>query len=1044
MAAVTPWPSSSNDDGWVNLHFSFPNKANPKELIKKGGWPFKTIEAFVSRVNFALERSTQFKDMWFCTSLQSKAGVNSKGKPKAERKKANAMGLKAIWVDIDVDDDPKHYHTVNEALTAILTFQVKVGLPAPSAIVFSGGGIHVYWISRDTLTPQEWHPYADGLKQLLLANNIKCDAGLTTDSARILRIPGTLNYKYDPPKPVDLAPGPLKIYDFPTKLAFLHEFSGPVLAAAPVAGFTLWAEGVTGKTFQRPSAAFSSLDAANDTLAAGIDKHEDFKLDPRPIFTKCGFYRTALKEGGASYNQPLWMLSVLGSTFMENGDAIAHKVSEGHASYSEADTQAMYDRKVAERSASGIGYPSCSAIAGSGCQACKTCPLFANGKSPLNIKPDPPKVTAAVTPGVQSQAALDAFLPDGFEFNGDGIVCKVLEQEDDGETITSLIPLFKSVLSKFWLQKMPGESLNFTATVDLGFVEQINVAMGEIAKTGFPAYLMEKRVLFDTRGEKYLKEFFVSTIGKLRSLSAAQQAVPFGWYLEKGKRRGFVYDGRVMMDDGTERPCGAVDQNIQDMYRPHGEMAEWMKAANCVLDRQRPELTAIMLTAFASPLMHLASRNTVMYAARGSDSGAGKSSAAMLGMSVWGDPIATKGTETQTSNNVTTIMKTIRNLPFYWDEVTDDPSLMRIDKLLVEADGGKEKGRNLDGQRTQGIGKWQLAVSYTANISFVEFLKKNNPNTPARLMRVLEWDVKRVEGGPGHMPDADATELVNLSRENYGHMGAVYAKYLSLNHNRIHDELKAKTNEIQHRLKAQNDERLWVAGMAMMIIGAGCARDCGLNVDPQEIEAFMYRVHKFNLEERDRFAKGGKLDNSESLLTRYLKQRDAGFQGIWTNYMHNNPGKPPKPVSVVHGPQSAHPNARGGIEFRFAIENRQLMIARRDFDKWIVGEKVSPSYIHASLIERYDMDEKLLQLGSGTLHNPGREDCLILNIKPNTPMWQYMTSWTVPAEVERMEAEPDQPDAPDIETGFEEALVASPGTNGVTADDVRAAMQGPV
>jgi hypothetical protein len=118
MANVVPWPSSPQDDGWVNLHFSFPDTKNPKLLVKKGGWPIKTIDSFISRTSFALTTPARYKDIWYCTSLQRVAGTNTKGKPKAERKKINAMSLKSIWIDIDVDDDPKHYHTVEEALRA--------------------------------------------------------------------------------------------------------------------------------------------------------------------------------------------------------------------------------------------------------------------------------------------------------------------------------------------------------------------------------------------------------------------------------------------------------------------------------------------------------------------------------------------------------------------------------------------------------------------------------------------------------------------------------------------------------------------------------------------------------------------------------------------------------------------------------------------------------------------------------------------------------------------------------------------------------------
>ena len=74
----------------------------------------------------------------------------------------------------------------------------------PNAAVASGGGLHVYWISNTPLTPDQWHPLACALKNAALTNGLRCDAGCTVDSARVLRVPGTWNCKNGLQRPVKL------------------------------------------------------------------------------------------------------------------------------------------------------------------------------------------------------------------------------------------------------------------------------------------------------------------------------------------------------------------------------------------------------------------------------------------------------------------------------------------------------------------------------------------------------------------------------------------------------------------------------------------------------------------------------------------------------------------------------------------------------------------------------------------------------------------------------------------------------------------------
>lgn len=388
LGAVVPWPVDNT--GYVNLHYSMMDDEPGKPLIKGSGWPFQNISAFVQRAAW-VNTTAKFKDCWYCTSRQRAATTNAKGKPKALRGHTNALDLKAIWIDVDIgnppDPDPKkplpkkHYDTLPEAWDAICAFRDKVSMPAFSAVVRTGGGLHIYWISDKPLLPQDWLPYAMGLKALLLSEGIKCDAGLTTDDVRILRVPGTFNHKYDPPREVELLPLPLVQYDFKNKLAFLTTISPLPSVPSPTLVPDIFAN-------SKPADGFAALDPKDDSLSAGIeksDKRESLPLDPKPVFKECAFMREAFKTGGKDYANPLWNLSVLCTSFMENGNVFAHAISKGHATYTPDDTQALYDRKVAGRGDRGIGWPSCATIQSNGCTLCKNCPHLSKGKSPLHL-----------------------------------------------------------------------------------------------------------------------------------------------------------------------------------------------------------------------------------------------------------------------------------------------------------------------------------------------------------------------------------------------------------------------------------------------------------------------------------------------------------------------------------------------------------------------------------------------------------------------------------------------------------------------------------
>ncbi len=124
------------------------------------------------------------------------------------RSSQNAVGAWAFWADIDVAANKaatgQGYGTLEEAQAALSEFCAKAGLPEPTYIIASGSGIHCYWPFDTFLEREQWLEYAAKFKALMKALGLRADPSRTADLASVLRVPGTLNHKYSPPRPVTM------------------------------------------------------------------------------------------------------------------------------------------------------------------------------------------------------------------------------------------------------------------------------------------------------------------------------------------------------------------------------------------------------------------------------------------------------------------------------------------------------------------------------------------------------------------------------------------------------------------------------------------------------------------------------------------------------------------------------------------------------------------------------------------------------------------------------------------------------------------------
>jgi hypothetical protein len=349
-----------------------------------GGKSFTELAEALSFVEWAKNQPVDIKDLYFCLSLQTKTGPIRNGKPTALRRAANAAALKAIWLDIDCNKEPpKGYPTKEDGLKALKDFCDATHTPYPMAIIDSGNGLHVYWISDKPLSPKEWRAYAAGLDALAVQRGLFHDS-ITTDAARILRIPGTSNNKQVPPKPVKIL---LLEADLSFTSALSHLLKPDAEEHPPAAGAR-----DRGKDDEGGVADPAVLEGQQ---AAGFEgpspdefKRNEYDFSPlpfKPIQEGCPFFADAYETHGKGHNQPLWHLTILAATFLENGEQLANALGNEHPDYTPDTTQEMWDRKVKEREERSLGWPGCKAFEDAGCTFCKRSQHRGKIKSPLNL-----------------------------------------------------------------------------------------------------------------------------------------------------------------------------------------------------------------------------------------------------------------------------------------------------------------------------------------------------------------------------------------------------------------------------------------------------------------------------------------------------------------------------------------------------------------------------------------------------------------------------------------------------------------------------------
>ena len=922
LAKVLPWPDQG-ETAYCNIHWMSKNAQGRKFW---GGRAASNLEELLKLLDWTMKQP-DILDLYVCMSSQARCEVKTSKRgysyKNALRSSTDVVALKSLFIDIDVKPDA--YPTTADAALALKQFITSTGMPNPTAVVGSGsGGFHVHWVVDRALMQNEWQVLANALAKAAITHQLKCDTQCTVDSARILRIPGTKNFKTDPPKDVKL------------------------LALGEIAHLDV-VRGVLGTYVEVPALPQLATKVDNSELTGGIKDAKEVDIDD--VALSCGFVKTALDTGGADYNNPLWFLTTSIATFCKEGRTQAHRMASGHKDYTPERTDELYDRVLQHRKDRDVGWPKCDKIQLSGSAACAACPLANKGKSPLNFT-----LKVAIAPPA-NDVPVDV-LPDNYFRNANGIVFR-RAVGDDGTPIA--IPVMPYPIFDGWLTDSPW-TLHF-ATKVAGRLNKVALTFSEIqTRDGLKGLYNDGGIALKEKADKIVKEFLVNWISKLQDTkNAVVSLTSFGWSTAlNGKTDGFTYAGRMWSED-SDRPAAASNPVLQSHYQPKGEIGPWMEAVKLIHAQERPELETILAASFGAPLVRFTGQAGLMLSSYSSESGIGKTTTLKVAQAVWGDPQRAIQGQNDTIMSVLNKIGDLKALPLFWDELKTEEDTNKFVTLAFQLTSGKERSRLTSEVKQREVGTWQTLLVSASNDSLLDPIIRKTKSTTAGIKRLFEFVV--TPGTKGQIEQGVMSRAVAKLDNNFGGAGLEYARFLGANHDRIEKEVAAMQDAIVAETEAHNDERFWVATIAVVLMGARYANELGLaEFNETTLKKFLFTIMANMRQEVKDSPNDIKTQMSISnVLAQFLNVMRERHT-IKTNRIHAGAGKPAKGSITVLSDTSK----LGAVYVQIGQDDRTMRLSKTFFGRWLGEHEYSPHMITKALKEEFGARIINGRMASGT------------------------------------------------------------------------------
>ena len=903
LIVATPPPTGKKSGWWNNVVNDVPElQVKATEWLRAG-----------KDVYFAMS-SYKEKQVWSPTKIDYKTKLPGAWE---KRTQANVRLVRSLFLDLDVDPkNAEKYSTQKDAAIALTAFCKTTGLPTPM-MVDSGYGIHVYWPFTEAVPRATWQVTAEKLKSVCVVLGLKADHGCTSDAARVLRVPGTQNFKRGSSKPVvvklDAAAHDIAILDAALS-QYVAANNVPVDATkahTPLSARTGPTAGVEG-----------NIGATNDPLNGNA------------LVFNCPAMGKLVANRGATASYPHWLAGLSLARYCDDPKLMALAVSDGHPQFNAQETTEKMGTLT-------TGPAKCATFWKFDNDTCENCLHWTNIRSPSQVGRPERDAAAVAVPIVTVTGEKIPPMPPKYKrtVRADGSVFITYEvRNDEGQTEDQPVCDYDLYPARIMEQ-----------TTDEEESEERSVWVAHLPRIGRTEWKMPQSILSDPRklhafllsrglhvNPKEAKSLQFYMTAYLKSLAKEvdreRMYEHLGWH---EKHKVFVMPNTIYHPDGTVTshvPSKALDAITKSAFHSAGTLEGWKNLILFYKGEQYYGTRFMMDCTYGSPLLWMTGLKGVLIAAAG-DTGRGKTTTLQACMSIYGDPtngLVGGGKHGTTINALFHKLGTLHSLPMFWDDTTErDPEEMREFMLHIPAGMGKDRmyGNQHDGK----VILWETLVISSTNTDDVHRIMAAGKDSAPHLMRFISVPFDVLDRSTEAKLRADI--FIRGIKQNFGVAGEIILPYYVKHRDKINDKMIREMERFDRKLQMPSEERHWTATFAAAHVGGRIAHALGISpFDPRDDEE--WRVEQV-VHMRSQFKEAS--STSADILSEYLEQHIA-------NTLILSPKQTSHVDNIVNRPQSST-----GLKIRHEVDNGLIYVAKPAFQNYCTEVKANFTRIEAEL-----------------------------------------------------------------------------------------------